>query len=114
MEQIKIERVDAQTFQTTIARFGQIPARSMVRESFADDEDALAPARDGIGHDFFSTALSVHLRRVDEREPELDSESQSGDFHSPGAFPFPHLPRALAKDGNAGAVRQGNRFHLRS
>ena len=74
MQKVKIDYVDSQAFETALACFWQFGAGRVMRIHFGNNEHAVALALDRIGHNFFRTAFAIHLSRIDQCHPELDSE----------------------------------------
>jgi hypothetical protein len=66
---------------------------------------------DCVGDDFFRAAFAVHLRGVDQRHPEINSQTQRRDFLRVCALVLAHSPCALTKHRNARAIRQLHCLH---
>ncbi len=111
MQQIKIDHVRPQSTQAARAGFRQIRAAGVMRINFGHEKDVLAPARDRLPHHFLGRALSVHLRRIDQRHPELDSEPQGGHFLHTIPFALAHFPRPLPEGGHGCLIGQRNGLH---
>ena len=54
-------------------------------------------ARGPFEHEALGGAVAVHLRGVDQRHPEIDTELQGRDFLRPPAWPVAELPGALSE-----------------
>ena len=83
-----------------------------MRIRFGDDKYAIALTLDCICHHFFSAAVAVHLRGIDQRHAEINSQTQRRDFSRVRAFLFAHSPRALTQHGNARAIGKCDCFHF--
>jgi len=59
---------------------------------------------DRFGDNLLRSAVAVHLRRVNQVDAKLDSQTQRCDFPGMRALALAHAPRALSKHRNALAV----------
>src|SRR5437879_4532972 len=81
-----------------------------MRINFLDNKHSVALTLDCIGHIPFSTAVSVHLRGINQLHAEINSQTQRRDFI--GMCPFPlampadytDLHRFLSEDSVVAAV----------
>ena len=97
MQQIKIDRVDAKTFETAPACFWQSRARCVTRRHFRDNEHAIALTLDRGRHDFFRAAVAVNFRGIDQSHAEIDAQTQRRDLIRMRSFVLAHTPRPLTQ-----------------
>ena len=83
-----------------------------MRINFRDNKHSVALTLDCIGHNPFSTAVSVHLRGINQLHAEINPQTQRRDFIGMCPFPFAHAPRALTQHGNARAIGKCDGFHF--
>ena len=69
VQQVEIDAVRLETLQAALAGGDGACARGVVRIDLADEEDLIAPARHGVGHDLLRPALAIHLGGIDEVRP---------------------------------------------
>ena len=101
-------------YQSAQAAFtvGRQPfSAGVVRVHLGHQKHPLALTDDGLADHFFSPAIAVHFRRVDERHAQVDAKAQRGNLFFGPAFTFAHLPGALSEHGHGCSVWQGDRFH---
>ena len=72
--------------------------------NLADQIRLLAPPTNGFTHDFFSTALGIHLGGIDQRHPQIQAFTQRPDLSLPLPGILAHVPGALTNTGYAGAA----------
>ena len=88
-----------------------MPWREALRgRTFDTRYTSLTAARDGLADELLHPAVSVHLGRVDVRQPELDAALERG--HGGPSGGALELPRALPDDGNPGGrPAEGAQLH---
>src|SRR5262249_54442085 len=84
--------------QAALAGGDRAGARGVVRIDLADDEQAFAPAADCLGDRLLGAALAVHLRRVDQRDAEVEPELDGGNLGGPLRTAPAHAPGAEAQN----------------
>src|SRR5262249_13727463 len=80
MQEIEIDAVDLEPVEARLASGDGASAGGVLRQHLADDEDLLAAALDGFGHDLLGTAIAIHLRGVDQRHAEVEAEPERRDL----------------------------------
>ena len=100
VQQITIEPVGFQPLQRTLAgRDGAAPRR-VARQDFRDQENLVAPPRDGFGDHQFR--IAIHLGGIDVGHAEIDTPAQRRDRVL--AIPLVDIPGALPDHGDLWAV----------
>ena len=74
MQQVKIDTVGAEPLQAGLAGSNGALARGIRRQHLGDQEDFIATAGDRFAHHLFGTARSIHFRRVDQAQAEIEAE----------------------------------------
>ena len=97
VQKVKVNRVNAQALKTALACFWQFCPRSVMRIHLCNNEHAIALTFDCVGYNFLSAAFAVHLRGIDQRHAEVETELERGDLGGELAAPFAHAPCALAE-----------------
>ena len=95
MQQIKIETVDTQSLQATLASRHGAPPAGVVRINLADQKDLIATPPNRLANQPFGSAVAVHLGGIDQVHAQFDTALQGGDFlGAPGSVvadhPRPH------------------------
>ncbi len=111
VQEVEVDHVRTQPAQAALTGGRQPLSAGVVRVDFAHHEHTLTLTHDGLADDFLGTAISVHLRRVDECHPQIDAQSQRGNFFLGRVSAFAHLPGALSEHGHRRSVWQRDRFH---
>src|SRR3984893_2341101 len=106
VEQVKIDNVDTQTFQTALAYFRQLCPRRVVWIDFCNNKHAVALSRDRFSNNFFRASVSIHLGSVDQRHAEFDSKSYRFDLILARALALAHAPGSLTKSRDFGGIRK--------
>jgi hypothetical protein len=106
MQQVEVDRIDAQALERSLAGAHELRARGVVGIELAHDEHLVAPPVDGFGDYLLGAALAVHLRGVDERHAEVDAELEGRDFIGARGRVFAHAPGAEAQPRNRAARRE--------
>ena len=75
-----------------------------MRTNFRNHKHAVVLSADRFGDNLLRSAIAVHLRRVNQVDAKLDSQTQRCDFPGMRALALAHAPRALSKHRNALAV----------
>src|SRR6185369_7621183 len=80
MQQVEVDAVDPEALERTVARCHQLLARGMVRIELRHQVHLVAAAADGLAHDLLRAAIAIHLRGVDEVQPEIEARAQRRHF----------------------------------
>src|SRR5207302_6106300 len=70
VQQVKVQSIGPQTLQAPLAGDDRAMASGMLGKDFADQEYFVATAGDGRSDELLRSAIRIHLRRVDQREPQ--------------------------------------------
>src|ERR1700722_4822921 len=111
VQEIEVDLVDAETPETAFAGRNGASPRCMVRQHLADQEQPVATPTDRLPDQFLAATVRIHLRRIDQRHPEIDAEAQRRDLVRSPPRIFPHVPSPLPERGyaSAGGKRDGAR-----
>ncbi len=93
-------RFDLQPLQAFFAGVDRAPARSVLGHDLGDDENLIAPSRNGFADHFFGPAGGIHFSRIDEGHSEIETQAKRSDFLFAAARAIAHGPGALAERGN--------------
>src|SRR5690349_6654105 len=100
VEEIEVQVIGSEPAETALAGDHSSFASCVVRQDLAHKEDVFATASDCFADQFFRGAIRVHFRRINERQAEVETRAQGGDFLIMKTRIFRHVPSALAKNGN--------------
>ena len=111
MQQVQVDPVGAQAFQAALAGRHQARARSVVRVHLADDEGFIAAPGQRLAHQLFGGAFAVHLRGVDQPQPQIQTLAQGCDFLGTGGAAVADMPGALPERGHHFSGGKADGFH---
>jgi hypothetical protein len=92
VQQVEIEAVGAEAAEAAFARLRRSAPRRVLRIDLAHQEDVVAPSADGFADDLLGPTLPVHLRGVDEREAEIETEPERRHLGRAFGGPLAHAP----------------------
>ena len=75
MQQIQVQPVGRETLQAALARRSHAATPGIVRINLADQKHVVAPADGRLRDPHLGTAVSIHLRGIDERHPEIETRA---------------------------------------
>ena len=81
--------------------------------SCGDAQRVVAAAADRLADHLFGTAFSVHLRGIDERQPEVEAEPDGGDLVGARGAAVADVPQALPERRDGFARGQAHWLHRR-
>ncbi len=105
VQQVQIEAVGAEAAQAAIARGDRAAARGVLRIDLADQVHVVAASGDRFADHLLRAALPVHLRRVDQPESEVETESQGRDLGVTLVRVLSHAPGSEAESRQRGRHR---------
>jgi hypothetical protein len=112
VQQVQVHIIRAQTLEARGAGSQCLFLLSVARQYFAHEKDVVAPALDGLANEALRRAIAIHLRRVDYRHVEVESEAQRGDLVRAPAHGLAHAPRSEPEGGNHVARSKGDSLLL--
>ena len=74
MQEIEVEPIRTEPLEAALAGRDRVLSAGVVRIHLAYYKEIVTPAGHRLRHDFLGAAVAVHLGRVDERHPELESQ----------------------------------------
>ena len=105
MQQIEIDAVGGEPFQAVLAGPFHAGPRSIGRQHLGNQKGLVAAPGDGFRHHLLGAAAGIHLRRIDERDAEVQPEPQRRDLVGAAPAVLTHLPGALTQHRNGFAGR---------
>ena len=100
VQEIAVQMVGAEMPQAPFAGFQGAAPGGVLRQDLADQEDLVAPAREGLPHQIFHLAVAVELGGVDMAHPQVEPAPERLDGRPPVVLL--HVPGPLADDGDLG------------
>ena len=74
MQKIEIDPVGLEPPQTSLASGDNAGARGVLWQHLGHDKAFVTAPFDGLSHNLLGNSVAIHLRGVDQREPEIDAE----------------------------------------
>ena len=97
MQQIEIDVVRPQSIKTGPTGLSGAGPRRMLRQHLVNDEYLVGAPVYRLSYEDLRSAVAVHLRSVDEGQPEVEPEPDRGDFVGAPSGAFTDMPGALAQ-----------------
>jgi hypothetical protein len=97
MQEVKVDAIGLEPLQAALASGDGCGLGRILRQHLAHDEAFIAPPGHRLCHDRLGAASAVHLGGVDQRQPEIKTELERGNFIFACPRALAHAPGALAE-----------------